>query len=139
MLLVEDSLADAELARVAIGRASLDVEVGHANTGDEARLLLDEVLARGAGPRAMLILLDLNLPGTDSLALLEEWKSSPRTRVLPVVAFSGTSDPSLAHRVLDLHANAFVPKTGEVEQFMERVRCVTEAFLLYACMPLARH
>lgn len=135
VILVEDSLADAELARAALERTELDVEVVHKYSCEDARTMLGTLFARQPPVGNVLLLLDLNLPGGDSLDFLRWLKSDPNTRVLPAVVFSGSLDPTKVRAALEAHANAFVSKAGNVDQFMDRVGSVATAFLSHTLLP----
>src|SRR5215208_4460697 len=95
ILLVEDSPEDVETTRRAFQRSGLRNPVFHCSTGDEA---LDYLFRRGAyadpasSPRPGVILLDLNLPGTDGREVLEEIKRDGDLKQIPVVVLTTSSD-----------------------------------------------
>lgn len=94
VLLVEDSPNDAELALHAFKRAKFTNPVKVAKTGREA---LDYIFTTGRYQHRepvlpQLVLLDLNLPDMPGIAVLREIKADPRTRSIPVVILTVSSD-----------------------------------------------
>lgn len=136
VLLIEDSLADAELIRVALGRLPFDIALDHAYTGQEALQQYKATIDNLKQPSVLLVLLDLSLPGTDSFALLDAFREAAPHHIAPVVVFSGTGDPATIRKVLRTHARAFVSKSGDLEQFMQRVSRIVEVFLSCAEWPM---
>lgn len=61
-------------------------------------------------PAPDLIVLDIGLPGGTGIDTLRKLKASARTNSIPVIVVSGTIDPTHADQVLDLGADAFIPK-----------------------------
>jgi CheY-like chemotaxis protein len=95
ILVVDDSPEDYETTVRAFRRAGLRYPMHHCSTGDEA---LDFLYRRGAfarlvrAPRPVMILLDLNLPGTDGRAVLHEIKRTPELARIPVVVLTTSTD-----------------------------------------------
>lgn len=137
VLLIEDNLADAELARAAIANAELDVEFVHAFNAEEGTILLRAALQRPDSPRAALVLLDLGLPGVDGLSVLKGLREAEETSALPVVAFSGNTDPKTVRTALRSGANAYVHKADDVDVYFRRISHVVETFLVHSVSPLS--
>jgi two-component system response regulator len=73
-------------------------------------------------PRPDLVLLDLNMPRKDGREVLSEIKQNPHLRSIPVVILT-TSDSDLdIAKMYDLHANCFVTKPVDLEQFTKIVK-----------------
>ena len=92
ILLVEDSPEDFETTRRAFRKAGLKNPILHCPDGDTA---LDFLFRRGAhadAPRPGLVLLDLNLPGTDGREVLQEMKRDEELRCIPVIVLTTSSD-----------------------------------------------
>lgn len=68
------------------------------------------------------IFLDLNMPGMDGLAVLETIKGDPRLKLIPVVVFTGSEDSGELLKSYDLGANSLIRKSGEVEEFLGKMR-----------------
>ncbi len=124
ILLVEDSLADAEMAMDALAEAHLANPVVHLEDGVEC---LDYLYSRGAwasrepGDPAV-ILLDIKMPRMNGLDVLTRMREDERTRRIPVVILSSSREESDLARSWDLGANAYVIKPVDVDQFFDAVR-----------------
>jgi CheY-like chemotaxis protein len=135
ILLVEDNPADVRLTFEALkdGRISNGMHV--AKDGVEA---LDFLFRRGAFtgvPRPDLILLDLNLPKKDGREVLAEIKADPDLKRIPVIILttSGAEDDII--RSYNLHANCYVTKPVDLEQFMEVVKTIEDFWLTIVSLP----
>ncbi|KAA0071200.1 response regulator [Rhodanobacter sp. T12-5] len=124
ILLVEDSLADAEMAMDALAEAHLANPVVHVEDGVEC---MDYLYARGAwesreaGDPAV-ILLDIKMPRMSGLDVLTRMREDERMRRIPVVILSSSREESDLARSWDLGANAYVIKPVDVDQFFDAVR-----------------
>ncbi|MGI8451357.1 MAG: response regulator, partial [Streptosporangiaceae bacterium] len=99
---------------------------------------LDFLYRRGAhagAPPADLILLDLNLPKYDGRQILEKIKSDPELAHVPVVVLTTSSSEEDILRSYKLHANAYVTKPVDVEQFIAAVRQIDEFFVSVVKLP----
>lgn len=84
---------------------------------------LEQGLQRAAsGPQFDLVLLDLGLPGCSGLQALERFRE--RQPALPVVVFSGTSEPAFITQALDMGAMGYIPKTSPRDVLVSAVRLV---------------
>ena len=70
----------------------------------------------------LLVLLDLNLPDMNGMAVLEKIKANPHTKRGPVVVLTTTEDPREMQRCYDLGANIYVTKPIEYELFADALR-----------------
>src|SRR5450755_1507469 len=103
--------------------------------GQEA---LDFLFRNGAyadAPRVDLILLDLNLPKYDGRQVLEKIKSDPELTHVPVVVLTTSSSDEDILRSYKLHANAYVTKPVDVNQFIAAVRQIDDFFLSVVRLP----
>ena len=127
ILLVEDSLNDAELAIHALRREHLANNIYVARDGEEA---LDFLFCRGpfAGRTfdrpPKLVLLDLKLPKVDGIDVLKQLKDDPRTRAIPVVILTSSKEERDLVRSYDLGANSYIQKPVDFEQFRQTVKTV---------------
>jgi len=125
ILLVEDNARDEALTRRALKKSNIVNEVVVARDGVEA---LDYLL--GTGPHAaremtampQLILLDLKLPKMDGLQVLQRIRADERTRRLPVVVFTSSSEEEDMVKSYDLGANSYVRKPVDFDQFLEATK-----------------
>ena len=120
ILLIEDNPADAELTQRALRKHNLANRLVWVKNGAAG---LDFLFARGAyagrsiedAPR--LVLLDLGLPKVSGHEVLQQVKADPRTRRIPVVVLSSsTQDKDILH-TYDLGVNSYVSKPVQFEEF----------------------
>jgi two-component system response regulator len=124
VLLVEDSLADAEMAMDALAETHLANPVVHVEDGVECMEYLQSTGAwtgREPGDPAV-VLLDIKMPRMDGLEVLTRRREDERMRRIPVVILSSSHEESDLARSWDLGANAYVIKPVDVDQFFEAVR-----------------
>ena len=124
ILLVEDSLADAEMAMDALAEANLANPVIHLEDGVDC---LDYLYCRGewSGREPLdpaVVLLDIKMPRMSGLEVLTHLRSDDRFRRVPVVILSSSREESDLARSWDIGANAYVIKPVDVDQFFEAVR-----------------
>ncbi len=135
ILLVEDNPGDVRLALEAFRECPLKCDVRVVNDGRAAL----EALRGGSGPdgnfRPDLILLDLNLPVMDGRRILEEIKSDPRLRSIPVIVLTTSRSDDDITRSYDLHANAYIPKPVDMDHFVEVIRKVEDFWFATVKLP----
>ncbi|WP_426662464.1 response regulator [Rhodanobacter aciditrophus] len=124
ILLVEDSMADAEMSLDALREANLANPVVHLQDGVEC---MDWLQCRGdwatrePGDPAV-VLLDIKMPRMDGLEVLTRMRADERLRRIPVVILSSSREESDLARSWDLGVNAYVIKPVDVDQFFTAVR-----------------
>jgi two-component system response regulator len=124
ILLVEDNPDDEELTMRALRKAKIANEIAVARDGAEA---LDFLFARGqhAGRDAArlpaVILLDLNLPKLGGHEVLRELRADERTRLVPVVVLTSSSEDEDKLRSYQSGANSYVRKPVEFTAFANAV------------------
>jgi CheY-like chemotaxis protein len=125
ILLVEDNSRDVALTRRALDKSNIVNEVVVARDGVEA---LDYLF--GIGTHAgrdmtvmpQIILLDLKMPKLDGLQVLQRIRADERTRRLPVVVFTSSSEEEDMVKSYDLGANSYVRKPVDFDQFLEATK-----------------
>jgi len=135
ILLVEDDPGDELITREAFEHNKLRNRLHVAHDGEEG---LNYLYQRGAyedAKRPDLILLDLNLPKYDGRQLLEKIKSDPDLSRIPVVVLTTSSAEEDILRSYKLHANAYVTKPVDLDQFINAVRQIDEFFLQVVRLP----
>jgi CheY-like chemotaxis protein len=122
ILLVDDDEGDVLLAKRALQNGKIVNFMHVAKDGVEAMAFLGQTGKYADAPRPDLILLDLNMPRKDGREVLSEIKHDPHLRSIPVVVLT-TSDSDLdIAKMYDLHANCFVTKPVDLEQFTKIVK-----------------
>lgn len=131
ILLVEDNPNDLELTLHALSASKLSNPVVVARDGAEA---LERLF--GSGEQAplpelpQLILLDLKLPKVDGLEVLERIKGDERTRAIPVVVLTSSSEGPDIDRAYSLGVNSYIVKPVDFGQFCETVKQLGMYWLL---------
>src|SRR5687767_5724216 len=119
ILLVEDNARDEALTLRALRKCNLANDVVVVRDGVEALAYLAEEPADAEQrPLPQLILLDLKLPKLDGLEVLKAVRENERTRLLPIVVFTSSSEQEDIIRSFDLGANSYVRKPVDFEQFL---------------------
>jgi CheY-like chemotaxis protein len=116
VLVVEDSDEDFEALERAFRTFVPDITLRRCLDGDEAL----EVL-RGDRPAPALMVLDLNLPGTDGREVLEAVKGDPRMKVLPIVVLTTSGAPNDVRGAYRSGANCYLRKPSTPDQFRDAV------------------
>jgi two-component system response regulator len=125
ILLVEDNPNDELLTLHAFKKHNIMNKIIVARDGVEALEYLF-----GAGAHAgrdlslmpQVVLLDLKLPRLDGLEVLQRLRADPRTRLLPVVVLTSSSEERDVVESYSLGANSYVRKPVDFEQFADAVR-----------------
>jgi CheY-like chemotaxis protein len=135
ILLVEDDPGDELITREALEHNKFQNRLHVAHDGEEGL----DFLYRRAGfedaPRPDLILLDLNLPKYDGRQLLERVKSDVELARIPIVVLTTSAAEEDIVRSYKLHANAYVSKPVDLDQFISAVRQIDEFFLQVVRLP----
>ncbi|MHA7665573.1 response regulator [Mycolicibacterium sp. HS_4_1] len=135
ILLVEDDPGDELITREAFADNKIKNTLHVARDGQEG---LDFLYRRGIhanAPTPDLILLDLNLPRYDGRQLLEAIKSDADLCHIPVVVLTTSAAEEDILRSYKLHANAYVTKPVDLDQFMKAVREIDEFFVQVVRLP----
>ncbi len=135
VLLVEDDPGDELITREAFEHNKIKNNLHVAHDGEEG---LDFLYKRGPyadAPRPDLILLDLNLPKYDGRQLLEQIKNDADLCTIPVVVLTTSSAEEDILKSYKLHANAYVTKPVDLDQFMSAVRQIDEFFVQVVKLP----
>ncbi len=140
ILLVEDNPGDVVLIREGLRGARAATHVSVATNGEAALSRLRRQGEFADAPRPDLILLDLNLPRLGGREVLAAIKSDERLRRIPVVVLTSSQAESDIAAGYDLHANCYVSKPTDLEEFLRVVKGIEEFWLGVAQLPgEARH
>jgi two-component system response regulator len=125
ILLVEDDDDDAELAVRAFQEAKVKYPLARVHDGVEA---LDYLFARGnysgrdAHDLPVFVLLDLNIPKINGLKVLEAIRADERTRHLPVIILTSSSEEKDRFGAYDHFANSYIVKPLDYDQFISAMQ-----------------
>ena len=133
ILLVEDNPDDVELARMAFDQCKIANELVWARDGQEALDWLfreGEYADRDPAIEPAIILLDLQLPRVSGTDVLRRIREDPRTQLLPVIVLTSSREEQDLITSYKLHANSFVRKPVDFQQFSDAIREIRVYWLL---------
>ncbi|MEA2601294.1 MAG: hypothetical protein QOF89_2286 [Acidobacteriota bacterium] len=138
ILLVEDSPEDFETTERALRKSGLKNPIFRCADGDEA---LDFLHRRGrfvdpeTSPRPGVILLDLNLPGTDGREVLNEVKTDPNLKQIPVIVLTTSKDDRDIEVCYRCGANSYIQKPVDLEGFMRAIERLNDYWFEVVILP----
>lgn len=135
ILLVDDNPGDVRLTEEALKYGRVENRLHTASDGVEALNFLRRVGRHIDAPRPDIILLDLNMPRMNGRQLLAEIKEDSALKKIPVVILTGSREMDDIVRTYDLHANCYVTKPIDFEQFIEMVKSITDFWLTVVKLP----
>lgn len=129
ILLIEDNPDDVLFTLRAFAKNNIDNEVVVANDGEQA---LEYMLPTGEGVplQPALVLLDVNLPKVNGLEVLRRLRADERTRALPVVVLTTSSEERDIVESYRLGANSYVRKPVVFGEFLEAANVLGVYWLL---------
>jgi len=125
VLIVDDNPGDLALIRESFRECSLATEVIPALDADRAFAILND-LSRNPPD---LIILDVNLPRIDGFEVLRRIRADERLNATPVLMMSSSTMPADVWRAYDLHANAYVAKPSQLEDYFDIARGIAALWL----------
>ena len=138
ILLVEDSDEDFVAFQRAFKQVNMIYPVQRCTKGDEA---LDYLYRRGRYAQQpsrglpALMLLDLNIPGTDGRRVLSEIKCDTTLKLIPVVIVTSSANPKDIESCYQNGANSYLVKSVNFERFRQQIRVLIEYWLDVAQLP----
>jgi len=138
ILLVEDSPEDYEATVRALKTAGLANPLYRCEDGDEA---LDFLFRRGTytdprtAPRPGIILLDLNLPGTDGREVLAAIKADEDLRSIPVIVLTTSTDERDIEMCYRYGANSYVKKPVDLAGFLHAIHRLRDYWFEVVILP----
>jgi two-component system, chemotaxis family, response regulator Rcp1 len=135
ILLVEDNPGDVRLTKEALRDDKIRNDITVVTDGVEALAYLRKEAGYETAIRPDMILLDLNLPRKSGLEVLREIKADENLRRIPVVILSTSQAERDIVQSYDLHANAYVSKPVDLDQFISVVRVIEGFWLQIVKLP----
>lgn len=140
ILLVEDNPADVRLIREAFKDNKTKNEFHVEADGEAAINYLKRVNGigndNGDEPiRPDLIILDLNLPKKNGFEVLEQIKTNPELKSIPVVVLSTSDSEEHIYKSYNLNANCYITKPVEFNKFLDVVRVIESFWFEIAKLP----
>jgi two-component system, chemotaxis family, response regulator Rcp1 len=138
ILLVEDNPGDVRLTEEALREGKVKNRLHVARDGVEAIEFLRRQGKFANATRPDLVLLDLNLPRKDGREVLAEIKNDPDLKMLPVVVLTTSSAEADILRTYSLHANCYIQKPVDLDQFVQVVKSIDDFWLTVVRLPKDR-
>jgi CheY-like chemotaxis protein len=135
LLLVEDDPGDIRLTVEALKHTKMLANLSFARDGIEALEFLRRKGKFSAAPRPDIIFLDLNMPRMDGREVLSEIKQDPALQDIPVVVLTTSADEEDICRSYKLHANCYVTKPVDLQQFMKVVSSIESFWFTVVKLP----
>jgi len=135
ILLVEDNPGDVRLTKEALKEAKVGNYLHVVEDGVAAMQFLRHEGEYHDVPRPDLILLDLNLPKKDGREVLEEIKADDSLKTIPVVVLTTSHAEEDIVRSYNLHANCYVTKPVDLDQFIRIVKSIEDFWLTIVRLP----
>lgn len=135
ILLIEDNPGDRTLAIEALRDSKINNHLHIAVDGEEAMNFLNKKGNYKNFETPDIIFLDLNLPKKDGREILAEIKNDPKLKSIPVVVLTTSSAEEDIIRSYDLHANCFISKPLDFNQFVKVVKSIEDFWLTIVKLP----
>jgi chemotaxis family two-component system response regulator Rcp1 len=135
ILLVEDNPGDVGLTREALKEGKVRNRLHVVEDGVEALEFLRREGKFADVPCPDVILLDLNLPRKDGREVLAEIKADKDLMQIPVVVLTTSSSEQDILKSYALHANCYITKPVDLDQFIEVVKAIEGFWLTIVMLP----
>ena len=135
VLLVEDDPGDVLMTQEAFTDYKIANRLTVVTNGEDAIAYLRKEGRYADVPTPDLVLLDLNLPRRDGREVLRDVKGDPDLRRIPIVVLTTSEAEEDVLASYDLHANAYVRKPVDFEQFVAAVRAIDDFFITVVRLP----
>ena len=135
ILLVEDNLGDVRLTQEVLNDGKVRNNMSVVKDGMDAVSFLQQTGEYADAPRPDIILLDLNLPKKDGREVLAEIKADPDLKNIPVVVLTTSSAEQDIFKAYDLHANCYITKPVDLDQFIKVIRSIEDFWLTIVKLP----
>lgn len=134
-LLAEDNPGDVRLTKEALRESKIRNNLNVVPDGVEAMAFLRRQGKYAGAPTPDVVLLDLNLPKKDGREVLAEIKSDPALKRIPVVIITSSEAEQDILRTYDLHANCYVTKPVDLDQFIKVIQSIESFWLTIVKLP----
>jgi chemotaxis family two-component system response regulator Rcp1 len=135
ILLVEDNPGDIRLTQEVLRTTRTPNHVRVAVDGVEAMEILERQGRHANAPLPDLILLDLNLPRKDGRQVLADVKVDPALKRIPIIILTTSAADQEVARAYDLHANCYIIKPVDYQQFLSVARAIESFWLTIVSLP----
>ncbi len=132
LLVVEDSTADFRMLKRLMRQMEVQSPIYRCQTGDEALDLMyrtGRYEAADTLSRPGMIMLDLNLPGTDGRTVLAKLKQDQDLTTIPIIIFTCSSTPSDIEFCYQHGANGYLVKPVGIQELTQKVKAFVDYWL----------
>jgi CheY-like chemotaxis protein len=128
LLIVEDSDEDFEAVQRFLRRSPTPISIERCINGKQALEFLHQTgdYVNKITPRPSLIVLDLNLPGTDGREVLRQIKQDKNLKSIPVVVFTTSNNPKDIADCYQFGANSYIVKPIDIAQLKRDVQLLID-------------
>jgi two-component system, chemotaxis family, response regulator Rcp1 len=137
ILLVEDNPGDARLTREAFSQGTVATNIHHARDGEQAIAFLRRQGSYSDARTPDIVILDLNLPRRSGREVLEDMKSDPALRQIPVIVLTSSQAQEDVLHSYRLHANCFITKPGDLETLILVAQSIEQFWFKLVRLPSA--
>jgi CheY-like chemotaxis protein len=138
LLLIEDSDEDFEAFGRIIRKLSVTNPIHRCIDGDDALDYLNhdgEYADLDKAPSPAIIVLDLNLPGTDGREVLEQIKQDEDLKIIPIIVFTTSSNPKDVEVCYRCGANGYIIKPMDVKQLKHTIQILIQYWFEVVVLP----
>jgi CheY-like chemotaxis protein len=136
ILLVEDNEGDVRLIKEAFSESRISKRFSVAKDGEDALNYLYKKGQYSANTiRPDIILLDINLPKKNGFEVLNQIKSDPELKRIPVIMLSSSSSEDHISKSYELNANCYVTKPVDFDEYSEVVKTIEDFWFDKAKLP----
>ncbi|AVH70578.1 response regulator [Nostoc sp. 'Lobaria pulmonaria (5183) cyanobiont'] len=138
LLIVEDSNEDFEVLQRFLKRSSIAVPIQRCINGEQALAFLyrtGNYVDRETAPRPGLIMLDLNLPGTDGREVLRRIKQDDNLNMIPVVVFTTSNNPKDIEVCYRYGVNSYIVKPINFVKLKRDIQMLVEYWFEVTTLP----
>jgi len=138
LLIIEDSNEDFEALQRYVRRSPLTIQIYHCVDGDDALAFLDRTGRYAdpqSAPRPGLILLDLNLPGTDGREVLRKIKQDETLKLIPIVVFTTSNNPKDIETCYRQGVNSYIVKPMDFNRLKRSIQILIDYWFDTTILP----
>ena len=135
ILLVEDNEGDVFLTKRAFKKARIANNITVARDGEIAINILQKTDEYKDFPKPDIIFLDINLPKKDGKQVLKVIKNNDGLKRIPVIILTSSKAEQDVLKTYDLHANGYIVKPLDIDQFHEVVSAIEDFWFTIVTMP----
>jgi len=135
LLIVDDNPADVSLAKEGLTAAAYSGEIESVGDGAEALAFLQRRGSFADAVKPDLVILDLNLPKRDGLAVLAAIRAGPDLKRIPVVIFSSSQLGRDISRSYELGANCYISKPVNLHDYFSKMKSIEQFWFGSASLP----